>query len=183
MNCPTIETDRLVLRPFAPEDEDFLFRHFAAPDVCRYLYDAEPFTSVEEARQLIEFFAPCEDGNRNRWGVTLKGSDELIGTCGFMFWDRTNRIAEIGYDLAAAHWGRGYMPEAVAAALAFGFGQLGLNRIHAYTSVDNAASVRLLEKLGFANEGVVREKHCFRGRFYDHYCFSLLAREWSGRAG
>jgi [ribosomal protein S5]-alanine N-acetyltransferase len=182
MNCPTLQTERLTLREFAASDDEFLFRHFADPDVCRYLYDAEPFTCVEEARRLIEFFAPTENKDRNRWGVCLQESGELIGTCGFMFWDRANRIAELGYDLAHAHWGHGYMPEAVRAALGFAFDELELNRVHAYTSVDNAQSVRLLEKLGFAKEGVVREKHLFRGRYYDHYCFSLLAREWAAQS-
>jgi ribosomal-protein-alanine N-acetyltransferase len=175
---PTLTTERLVLRVFTPDDVDFVFKHFSDPDVCRYLYDAEPFTEREEALGLIAAFTDPKRTDRTRWALELKSDGSLIGTCGYHFWDKTNRSTELGYDLAKPYWGQGLMPEALRAIFAFGFETMELNRIHAYTSVDNAQSVRLLQKMGFTNEGVVREKHCFRGAFYDHFCFSLLAREF-----
>ena len=69
------------------------------------------------------------------------------------------------------------MTEALSKILSHGFEQLGLNRIYAFVSIDNNRSNHLLEKLGFTLEGVVREKHFFRGKYYDHNLFSLLKSE------
>ena len=101
-----------------------------------------------------------------------------LGTCGFHYWDRTNNIAEIGYDLWHECWGQGYMKEALKCAIESSFTNMGLNRINAFVALDNVNSVKLLEKLGFKNEGIYRDKHLFRGQYYDHYFFSLLKRDW-----
>ena len=91
----------------------------------------------------------------------------------------TNNIAEIGYDLWHEYWGQGYMKEALISAIESGFTNMGLNRINAFVALENINSIKLLEKLGFKNEGVYRDKHLFRGKYYDHYSFSLLKRDWN----
>lgn len=174
-----LQSARLSLRRLQVDDAPFVLRHFSDVDVCRYLYDAEPFTSLEEALALIGHYDNRADGDHNRWGIVLKDAGTLMGTCGYHFWDRDNRSAEIGYDLGPAYWGHGYMAEALKAALCHGFEIMLLNRVQAFVALENDRSSRLLERLGFAREGTVREKHLFRGRYHDHYCFSLLRREWS----
>ena len=76
----------------------------------------------------------------------------MIGTCGFHCWDEDSRRAEIGYDLAHAFWGQGLMREAVEAALAFGFGPMGLATIYAGVEPPNVRSIGLLERLGFERQ-------------------------------
>lgn len=178
MNWDNIETRRLILKGLDDSDAEFLFGEFSDGYVCRYLYDAEPFTAIDEARQLIAQFASCKSTTINRWVITDKGTGRRLGTCGFHCWDKENNCIEIGYDLREEHCRKGIMTEALTAAIGKAFSEKGMNRIQAFVSVDNAASCALLGKLGFTNEGVIREKHLFRGRYYDHFCYSLLKREW-----
>ena len=163
-----------------PTDADFLLRQFSDEDVCRYLYDAEPFTSIDEAEELVRFFIDPEGKNRNRWIIVEKASGEPIGTCGYSRWDRDNNLADLGYDLGRAHWGRGYMTEALTAALTSGFANMALHRVEAVIAVENIGSYSLVEKLGFHREGIMRDRHLFRGTYYDHYLYSLLAQDWDG---
>jgi ribosomal-protein-alanine N-acetyltransferase len=179
MDFPDLTTDRLLLRDVRESDADFLFTHLSDGDVCRCLYDAEPHTTIDEAERLIQLFVDPEGKTRNRWIIVEKPSGEPIGTCGFSLWDKENNKAEIGYDLSPAYWNRGYMTEALTAALTSGFENMALNRVEAIIALENVASCRLVEKLGFEREGVMRDRHLFRGRYYDHYLYSLLARDWS----
>ncbi|MEZ4640256.1 MAG: GNAT family protein [Caldilineaceae bacterium] len=178
MNWENIETDRLLLKGLDVSDVPFLFEHFSDAYVCRYLYDAEPFTSISEAEDLVKSFANPEKRGINRWIIVDKASNQRIGTCGFHFRDRVNNSTEVGYDLSEAFCRRGIMTEALTAILDVAFHEQGINRIQAFIYPDNVASWRTAEKLGFVREGIVREKHYFRGRYYDHYCYSLLRREW-----
>jgi ribosomal-protein-alanine N-acetyltransferase len=175
---PVIETERLVLRPLAPTDLEFVFRHFSDPEVTRYMLDEEPLSDIRQAQELIDFYAQPDGKNYNRWGIARKENGALIGTCGFHKWNRRSARAEIGYDLTPAFWGQGVMTEAVSAMLWNGFGRMGLNRVEAIVYPENIASVRLLTHLGFSREGVMREYYRLGGRFYDHALFSLLRREW-----
>ena len=70
------------------------------------------------------------------------------------------------------------MAEALKRALKMGFEDMSLNRIQAFVYVDNIRSVNVLTRLGFSKEGIIRDKHFFRGKYYDHFCFSLLKSEW-----
>lgn len=88
-------------------------------------------------------------------------------------------MAEIGYDLWHEYWGNGYMKEALVSAIESGFTNMNLNRINAFVALENENSTKLLENLGFKNEGIFRDKYFFRGNYYDHYSYSLLKRDWS----
>lgn len=175
--APTIETERLLLRGFEPNDAPFVLKHFSDPDVCRYLYDCEPFASLEEAEGLIRGYNNPDQKSRCRWVIVWKETGEIAGTCGFHLWDHDNKSVELGYDLCKEFWGKGIVVEAVSAAIGYAFKNWDVNRIQAFIALDNAQSVRAAEKLGFTLEGIIREKHLFRGQYYDHYCYSLLKRE------
>ncbi|MBM7579172.1 GNAT family N-acetyltransferase [Jeotgalibacillus terrae] len=172
------ETERLALVALTKEHTQFIFDHFSDPVVCRFLLDEEVYTEMEEAENFILYNAYHPKKNHNRWAITLKDSGDMIGTCGFHQWDRYNNIAEIGYDLTPDQWGKGYGREAVTGMIEHGFQYMKLNRIEAYAAKGNSASMRLLEKLGFKQEGLVRDKHLFQGKYYDHYSYSILKREW-----
>nr|WP_225942282.1 GNAT family protein [Sporosarcina limicola] len=174
-----METERLRLRELNFEDSPFIFKLFSDKKVCKYLYDDEIYTNIEDAIDFIKWHSNSEKRVRNRWGIERKADNALVGTCGFDSWDRYNNIAEIGYDLWHEYWGYGYMKETLASAIESGFNNMNLNRINAFVALENERSARLLENLGFTNEGVFRDKHLFRGRYYDHYSYSLLKREWS----
>ncbi|NMH68332.1 GNAT family N-acetyltransferase [Bacillus sp. RO3] len=178
MFFPELETNRLKLRNVSEADTEFIFKLFSNEKICEYLYDEEIFMKKEDAIEFIEWNTDPEIKGYNRWVIEKKDSNEKIGTCGFDSWDRTNNIAEIGYDLWYEFWGCGYMKEALIAAIESGFSNMKLNRINAYVALKNNKSSNLLESLGFKNEGIYRDKHLFRGKYYDHYSYSLLKKEW-----
>nr|HET6904382.1 GNAT family protein [Ktedonobacteraceae bacterium] len=133
--------------------------------------------SLEQAELLIERQRHrFEQKERFRWGIALKDSDTIIGTGGYVAWNHIWYNAELGYDLARPYWGQGIMTEAVRAMIQFGFEHMGLHRIEAEVMPENTASVRLLRKLDFQEEGVLHERSFWKGGFHDLAIFALLKR-------
>ena len=183
---PTLTTERLVLREITIDDAEFWLRNFSDPDVVE-LTAFEPPANLEAAKAEILRFAvhPFEEGTGIRWGISLRGSRDLVGTLGYHQWVRegANR-ARMGYDLLRAHRGRGLMTEAMQSALGYGFDAMQLNRVEVLIDPVNLPSIRLAERLGFRREGVLRENTYFRGRFIDDAVYALLAKEWrASRSG
>ena len=181
MNVSELKTNRLLLRKFASSDLNFVHHHFSNAKVTEFLYDNEPAESIDAARKILDWCMDFSSPTHTRWCITLLDNKTQIGTCGFHNYDSTNNASEIGYDLLPDYWNNGYMSEALTEMLSYGFEHLGLNRIYAFVFVNNAASNRLLERLGFSLEGVIREKHYYRGKYYDHNLHSLLRSDWPGR--
>jgi [ribosomal protein S5]-alanine N-acetyltransferase len=177
MEYKELTTTRLVLREFMPGDLSFIYEHFSDKNVSRYLYDNEPPSNINEAKKIFQWCMDKESSDHIRWCITLKHNLKQIGTCGFHNYDNKNNAAEIGYDLSSDYWNKGYMTEALKKMLHYGYEVYSLNRIYACVYIVNIASNKLLEKLGFKHEGVIRDKHFFRGNYYDHNLYSLLRGE------
>jgi len=148
-----LETDRLLLKCIGYDDAEFFYREFSNDEVNRYLFDAEPCSSIDEAREWIEFNLEDEPRNHHRWIIFRKDNGEKIGTCGFHCWDREAGEIEMGYDLQPAHWRHGYTGEALAAIVRFAVYEMQVRSIFAHISVDNIASARTAEKVGFIRTG------------------------------
>ncbi len=176
-NFPALETERLILRQMTLEDTDFVFQHFSDSAVSHYLMDEPPVTEVAQAQEIIQFYLEPEEKTHNRWVMVRKSDHQPIGTCGFHKWDKRCFRAEIGYDLSPSCWGQGYMTESLRAVISNGFEQMGLHRIEALVYVENDRSIQLLQRLGFKQEGVLRDYFYLDGEFYDHYLFALLQNE------
>lgn len=177
---PSLETERLLLRPLGMGDLEFVFRHFSDPDVNRYLLDEEPLTTREQAQAIIDFYSLPGRKSYNRWVLVRKMDAHPVGTCGYHQWQTTHHRAEIGYDLEKASWKQGIMTEALRVILSYGFEQMELNRVEALVYVENDASIRLLERLGFQKEGVLRQYFRRGNIYYDHWLLSLLKADWQG---
>lgn len=175
---PSIETERLSLQPLAVEHADFIFRHFSNSAVTQYLLDEPPVTNYAQAEEIVQFYLDSAGKSYNRWVMVQKSDNQPIGTCGYHKWDKRNVRAEIGYDLNPDFWGKAYMTEALNAIIANGFLKMGLNRIEALVYVENNRSIRLLQRLGFRQEGVLRDYYYSDANFYDHCLFSLIRKEW-----
>jgi ribosomal-protein-alanine N-acetyltransferase len=175
---PRLETPRLILRQIQLSDADALFATFSDEAVMEF-YGELPHRSVEDSRDLIRrqhhWYAQREG---IRWGITRRGDDRVIGSCGFFKFDEEFSRAETGYELGRAYWGQGIMSEALGTIITFGFTQMGLHRIEAVVDDVNERSKGLLRKLGFAHEGTLRQRFWFRGRFLDEHYFGLLKEEW-----
>jgi RimJ/RimL family protein N-acetyltransferase len=178
---PTLVTERLVLRETAERDVDAVYEMESDPVAMRY-WSRPPMTDVSEARASIERargFFPTRIGLR--WSITLAAEDRTLGHVGlFSFHEQSGR-AEIGYGLARRNWGQGFMHEALAAVVDYGFGPLGLRRLEADIHPRNIASVRALERLGFEREGLLRERWQVADEISDSVLMGLLARVWRER--
>ena len=174
-----LETARLLLRPFVPEDAATLFAIYSDPRVIRY-WSSPGWTGIEQAHALIDDDLDGMERNTHlRLGVVRWDTGELIGQCVLYAFMRQCRRAEIGYLLHADHWKQGFMHEALTALLDFAFGTLDLHRIEADVDPRNQASVRTMERLGFQKEGYLRERWIVAGEISDTQFFGLLAREWN----
>ena len=111
----------------------------------------------------------------------LIADGEIAGTAGFHRIDRANASTSIGYWLASSHEGRGLMTAAVAALVAHAFGESRLHRVELRIAPDNRRSRALAARLGFREEGVLREAERFGDEHRDLIMHSLLAREWLER--
>ena len=138
-------------------------------------------TVPDEAAALIaeiqEAFAEREKLN---WVVVDK-QDAAIGTCTLFRFDARHRRAELGYALRSDLWGRGLAREAATAALDWAFRSLRLHRVEADIDPRNDASRRILQRLGFTSEGVLRERFFVGDKATDSEIFGLLAEDWIKR--
>jgi len=178
LSTPTLETARLRLRPFADSDADAIFALQSNAHILRY-WDAPPWTDRARADQ---FLATCrtmvEEGSGVRLAIDRSADGAFIGWCTLARWNPTFRSASLGYCISDAAWGQGYATEAAGALLQWAFKTLDLNRVQAEADTRNAASARVLEKLGFVHEGTLRQDCIVNGEISDSWIFGLLRSDW-----
>ncbi|MBP7402041.1 MAG: GNAT family N-acetyltransferase [Clostridia bacterium] len=167
-----LETDRLVLKNIGKNDCEFMLRQFSNDEVNRFLFDAEPFTCIEEAEELIGFYLKEGPQNPHRWIITRKRDGERVGTCGFHCWDRKAGSCHVGYDLYPDYWKQGYMAEALAAILEFAKNEMKIKRMEAHIFTENIDSIRTAERQGFV-DSKERYMELFRGKEYPHAIYVL----------
>lgn len=174
---PTLKTERLTLRGFRDTDRPLYAGMRADPEVVRFLPGGEalvPFADEIAESRIRSFRAGWRSGF-GVWAIEETASGRFAGYAGLARLERSADV-EVLYGLARAFWGRGYAREAAAAALGFGFGPAGLQRIVAFVVPDNAASVRVIEALGMRFEGT---------RAYGDLAvhgYALTAVEWRAAA-
>jgi [ribosomal protein S5]-alanine N-acetyltransferase len=176
----TLDTPRLHLRPLAPADADALLRMHADPQVMRY-WSTPPWAGIEQAHAMIETDRETLPAGRHlRLALTPRGGDDvLVGTVSLFNFHEASRRAEIGYVLAPEVWGRGLMHEALTALVGFAFGTLNLNRLEADIDPRNTASAKSLARLGFVQEGCLRERWIVGDEVSDTALFGLLRGAWN----
>jgi RimJ/RimL family protein N-acetyltransferase len=152
-----LHTARLRLRAFEDADANDLFALHSNAYVLRY-WDAPPWSEPARAEKFI---AACRqmalEGTGARLAVERVSDGAFVGWCSLNRWNPDFRTASLGYCYYEAAWGHGYATEAARALLRWAFDMLDLNRVQAETDTRNAASARVLEKLGFVREGTLRE--------------------------
>lgn len=176
-----LRTERLILRPLRRGDEEALFAIYSDPAVMRY-WNTPPWSTLAQAESSIgEDLAALPAGHYLRLGIQEAEADAIVGTCTLFAFHEPSRRAELGYALAPAAHGRGYMSEALSSLLEFAFGTLGLNRIEADIDPGNEASARTLARLGFVQEGYFRERWIVAGQISHSAMYGLLRADWDGR--
>jgi ribosomal-protein-alanine N-acetyltransferase len=146
-----IETPRLLLRQFTPNDSDDLYQIYSNPDLFQYMSNEKPLL-WEQTREVIDSIRQNWEKNHfGVWAVVHKKHQKLIGHCGLKFLENTTEI-QIGYLLLKSYWGRGLGTEAAKATLHYGFDVIKLERIVAVAKPENIASLRVMEKVGLKYE-------------------------------
>ncbi|MFD4263505.1 GNAT family N-acetyltransferase [Streptomyces sp. NPDC058534] len=175
---PVLHTTRLRLRPFTAADADALFALHSSTRVMRY-WDSAPW---KERARADRFVSTCgkmaDEGIGARVAIDRSSDGAFVGWCGLTEWNPDFRSASLGYCLDEAMWGHGYATEAAHAVLRWAFDTLDLNRVQAEADTRNAASARVLEKVGFVREGTLREECVVNGEVSDTWVYGLLRREW-----
>ena len=175
-----LEAARLVLRPFQDSDLESFLAYRNDPEVAKYQSWSVPYPR-EIAIQFVELMKMTNPNNHGEWyqvAVELKSTRELIGDVAFCTLISDEQQALMGYSLASPFWHQGYAFEAVSTLLKYLFQDRGLHRVIAECDVDNIASWKLLEKLGFRREAHLVENVYFKGKYGSEFHYALLAREW-----
>ena len=151
-----LHTDRLALRPLTEADAAFVLGLMNEPSYLRFIGDRGVRT-VEDARGYLRDH-PIRSYAEHGFGlyrVERKADAVPIGVCGLLKREALEDV-DVGFALLPAYWSQGYAFEAARAVIDHGLKALGLRRVVAITTVDNAASIRLLERLGLRFERMVR---------------------------
>lgn len=172
---PVIDTLRLVLRPYRFDDLDEVFAYAADEEWARYLPVPQPYRRTD-AVQFLARTALLDWRLHPMWAVVLEGA--VVGGVNIRF-TVEHRLGEMGWSLARGLWGRGYTAEATRAVIDAAFRTHDdLNRIRAMADGRNAASLRVMEKIGMRHEGTLRQNRISRGVLNDDVWYGILRSEW-----
>jgi ribosomal-protein-alanine N-acetyltransferase len=180
---PCIETERLVLRLPRRRDVGVLDAAIAETlaELVEWLPWAHPSHSRTDSRQYLRHTRiTFRDRSAIELAICCRKTGELVGMASLHRIDWTRACAGLGYWVRRSKWACGYATEGAGALVRYGLTQLSLHRVEAHVATGNAASQRVVEKLGFQREGVARAIEQINGRYLDHIQYSLLRDDHAG---
>ena len=178
---PTIETTRLLLRPLTQADAPSIQCFASAREVADTMISIpHPYPDGEAEQYVSRQLAEFEVGHSVAFVIELKSEKVLCGMIEIRDIEQEHSQAELSFWLAVEVWGQGIMSEALKSMLRFGFKDLNLNRLYAYHMVRNPGSGKVLQKNGFVQEGVLRQRVCKWGVFEDVKLWAILRKDWHG---
>lgn len=181
MEQEVLHTERLLLKKLTPEVFTYLFEHCSEAEIKDQLGLTTEAELIREKQKWQGGYVTY-DRTILAFLLVLKENGETIGRCGYHNWYSEHNKAELGYALSKAeHKRKGYMTEAVAKILEYGFDSMGLNRVEACVGPGNSASLSLVRKYGFTQEGYLRQHFIRDGGIQDSLIFSLLKEEYEVR--
>lgn len=176
---PKLETERFILRKGTVDDRNDLFELYADENVVKYL-PLNLFKTVEDANDEINWYEKIfKEQIGLRWVIEEAKTKKVIGTCGYLNYEKEHNRIEIGYDLKSDYWGQGIMQETLGKIIHFAFTSMEINKIEAKVEPENKSSIRLLGKLNFCQEGVLRQHEFEKGKYVDLVLFSILKSEYN----
>jgi RimJ/RimL family protein N-acetyltransferase len=171
-----LTTERLLIRPFDPDDWRVVYTYLSDPLVTKW-QPGGPLTAAQ-VQALVEEHAR-EGGDRSVYAVVRRAEGDLVGHIVFRPWQEP-RTCEMGWMFHTAHQGKGYATEASLALIQYGFETLKLHRIIASCQPENVASRRVMEKVGMRREGHFRKAiHISDDIWWDELSYAILEEEWS----
>lgn len=178
MTQPTLETLRLILRPFSLSDARDVMRLAGERDIAdTTLNIPHPYTDGMAESWIETHKLGYETNSSVTFAVVLHDTTDLVGAIGLTI-DRRFRKAELGYWIGKPFWNQGYATEAAKAVIEFGFDELRLNRIGAGHFTRNPSSGRVMEKIGMQQEGTARQAAVKWGKYEDMMLYGILREDW-----
>ena len=176
----TLETERLILRPFRPEDAQAMYDNWASdPEVTKFL-SWPTYKSIDDAHTILKIWVESyENPEFYQWAIVLKELGQPIGSVSVVNQDNRVDMAEIGYCIGRTWWGNGIMPEAMRAVMAYLFDQVGMQRIEAGHDPENSASGAVIRKCGLKYEGTLRRRIRSNRGITDVAWYSMLKEEYN----
>jgi ribosomal-protein-alanine N-acetyltransferase len=171
---PNLETERLSLRRVDKSDVNEIFSLRSNEEIMKYIPRPIAKTHDDALEHIATIDAIIDRNEGINWGITLKGSQKLIGIIGHYRIQPQNYRAEVGYILHPDYHGKGIIPEALQKVLDYGFNQMKLHSIEAVIDPNNTASEKVLLKSGFTKEAHFIENQFYEGRFLDTIIYSRL---------
>ncbi len=178
----TLETERLILRRFAPQDAEPMFRNWVNdPEVTRFL-TWQPHGSIDLTRKIsLSDISKYEDDSCYQWAIELKSLGEPIGGINVVYIDKTCNCFEVAYRIGKAWWHQGFASEALSSVIRFLFENVGANRIAARYDTSNPNSGAVMRKCGMSYEGTLRQSGYNNQGVYDAACYAILADDYFNR--
>lgn len=176
-------TPRLRLREFRADDFDVLYEMDSNPEFVRY---ERPVRTPEQVRDRLELVLKDQEKDPRthyRFAITLPPASALRGHVALTRINLEAREYEIGWSIHPVEWGKGYATEAARRVLAFAFTELGAHRVTAFCHADNAASERVMQKLGMTRECLIREVRWLNGEWWDELVYAILEQEFREKYG
>jgi [ribosomal protein S5]-alanine N-acetyltransferase len=177
---PILTTSRLRLRQFREDDVEAMHACFTNVEAMRY-WNTPVHARRIETERAVRRFIDCTPSYYRFWAVADKTTDECLGLVNYHDGHIRNKRAAIGYIVDPGHCRQGVATEAVSAMVEFCFGELGLHRLQAFIHPDNAASLKLIERLGFRREGLLRENLRVGDEWRDDLLYALLSTDPSAQ--
>ncbi len=161
---PIIKTERLLLRQFADNDLENVFKGLSHPDIIKYY--GVSYQTLEAAKEQMKFFADLETNGTGIWWAVCSPDNKIFyGAGGLNSVSKDHNKAEIGFWLLPEFWGKGIMTEAMPLICKFGFDKLGLHRIEGIVETENKNCKNAMAKLDFQHEGTMKEAEIKNGRY------------------
>jgi [ribosomal protein S5]-alanine N-acetyltransferase len=185
---PTLETKRLILRPFTLQDAPVVHDLVSAREIAdTTLAIPHPYEQGMAEAWIGSQQKGFDEGNSVHFAITVRESSQLVGSIGLQI-HPIHSYAEMGYWVGVPYWGRGYCTEAVGAVIEYGFEDKGLNRIFAVHFKRNPASGRVMQKNGMVYEGCLHQHVRKWDGYEDLMQYGILQTEWremreAGRSG
>ena len=176
LSHPILMMPRLRLRQFREDDVEAMHGCFTNVESMRY-WNTPLHTKRIETERAVRRFIDCTPSYYRFWAVADKTTDRCLGLVNYHDGHIRNKRAAIGYIVDPAHCRQGVATEAVSAMIRFCFQDLGLHRLQAFIHPDNAPSLKLIEKLGFRREGLLRENLRVSDEWRDDLLYARLSTD------
>jgi ribosomal-protein-alanine N-acetyltransferase len=173
---PKLRTERLILRPFTPDDLDHVYKGLSNADIIKYY--GISFKSKQSAKEQMKWFSDQQENETGAWwAICSKDTGKFIGAGGLNDLVKEHRKAEFGFWLLPEYWGNAFMGEAIPQILDFGFKELNLHRIEGQVESHNTNCKKALQKMDFTHEGTIRHAEVKNDRFINIEIYSRLSSD------